>query len=160
MPLEIESMHEFDARHSVGGPKLFDPETHCQLFPTGALRTGHGEQREPPVGPELIRGKYRYCALRVSIAEQEWEGLRQDWTSAFNDRVKYGNCRPGPPPDWKEQLTVLGKEVQKLRNERDALAREIAAFPEERARRAYFEQRSAEQHTAVQQLTEITGMRL
>ncbi len=79
MPMVIETMFEFDARHSTNGPKLGDPITSRELFPDGALRDSLGNQYEPPTEPgALLRAKRKYVALKLQLEEDAFKAFKND----------------------------------------------------------------------------------
>src|SRR4051794_38786263 len=70
MPIVIETIQEFDARHTKDGPKLGDADSGCELFPDCAIRTSTGEQLEPPTEPSaLLKAKRRYVAVQLRLEE-------------------------------------------------------------------------------------------
>jgi hypothetical protein len=133
MPHVIETPDEFDARHTVDGPRVVCPETGQELFPDGAQRDRLRNHIEPPSDPaDLLRARLRYTAApaRLQREEEAWWHFKHDCEARLSNRARYGNSvQPGPSPDFRAQLTAGAARIAKLREERDALDREIRSLP-------------------------------
>jgi hypothetical protein len=159
MPHIIETMNEFEARHSKDGPKLGDVETSRELFADGAMRDAQGNGYEPPTEPgELLRAKRRYVALKLRLEKDVVEAVQKKWIEEASNRITYSNHLPGPPPNAKELLEEWNQGIAKIRKELEAIDHEISKLPDEVARRASFEHQRQRQQSARGQLSEIVSV--
>lgn len=154
MPIVIETMQEFDARHSVDGPKL--QVNGFELFPDGAIRDRMGNHVETPVeAGELLRAKRLYVKAKLRLEEEAFTNFKNGCEQQLANKMKYANTLPGPPADAKQQLERGAERIEKLRGELAAMNREISQLPEETAHRAFWEERRANQQAAREQLSNL-----
>jgi hypothetical protein len=142
-----------------GSETVPDPENRCELLPDGA-RIDQWGMHDPPADPgALLRAKRRFVELKLQVEENAFNTFHRECGEQLSIRQRYGNTVPPPPADWREQLQRGKGRIRKLRVELGKLDREIAALPDEQARRAFHEQRQQQSSDARQALTELMTLR-